>query len=50
MRTEMRRFILEQLRLGATHTEMLDMLRTLSEELELASVYIQAIKDSDFRP
>lgn len=50
MRTEMRRFILEQLRLGATYAEILDMLRSLSEELEIASVYIKATQDADMRP
>jgi hypothetical protein len=50
MKSEMRRFILDQLRIGTSPQSICDMLRGLIDELDNASVYIKAIKEADFAP
>lgn len=50
MKSEMRRFILEQLRIGTSVSEILDMLHELETELKDARVYMLAIEEAKFRP
>lgn len=46
----MRRFIIEQLRLGTSPQDLCDIMRGLIDELDNAKQYIQAINESSFRP
>jgi hypothetical protein len=50
MKSEMRRFILEQLRLGTSVSELLSMLQELETELKDARVYMLAIEESHRAP
>ena len=50
MKSEMRRFILEQLRLGTSVADLLCMLQELETELKDARVYMIAIEEAKRAP
>jgi hypothetical protein len=50
MKAEMRRYILDQLRIGTSVSAILDMLTELESELKDARVYMLAIEEAKFRP
>ena len=47
---EIRQLVLKLLRMGNTPVQVCDLLADVEAELRISADYIQAIKDSDFRP
>jgi hypothetical protein len=50
MQEQLRRFVIEQIRMGATPADIRKMLETILSEINTVESYLKAVKEADFRP